>query len=484
MVGSRGARRRRGIWTALALLALLCVRPAPAARAVDDDAWLTHATTYFTIYYTAADTEALTRYAAEADELYAAVASIFDRGPTTPVALRLYTDSAAYAGANPIAGVMEGVVAHADSRRGEISVALDRLARVGPVATRDTIRHELMHLVASEMSGDRLPVGFQEGLAQYAEREATDRSRLVETLQRAQSAGRLLSWDALNDYRRFLPRVSVAYPESLSVVSFLADRYGLGSLRHFLLELGAGDRPWREVFEAVYGQPVNDVEAEWRAYLPAYYSGRWERNAIRALDLADARARFAAGEYAEAQPRFEEARGLYVDLEQPARVAEADGYLTRIGAALAASDLAARARARLAERDYTAARDLLAEADQRYEEAGDARWRPTLAAPLAEAERGAQAEAHLTQATALVAGWRYPEGRERSAEAAALYLSLGDGGGWQRAQAVQGEAESGQRRLALFLLGGGGLVLVGLGMRRVRGHVAASPRATEEGIAL
>ena len=47
-----------------------------------------------------------------------------DRGPTTPVALRLYTDSAAYAGANPIAGVMEGVVAHADSRRGEIAVAL------------------------------------------------------------------------------------------------------------------------------------------------------------------------------------------------------------------------------------------------------------------------------------------------------------------------------------------------------------------------
>ena len=165
-------------------------------------------------------------------------------------------------------------------------------------------------------------------------------------------------------------------------------------------------------------------------------------------------------------------------------MAEADGYLTRIGAALAASDLAARARTRLAERDYTAARDLLAEADQRYEEAGDARWRPTLAAPLAEAERGAQAEAHLTQATALVAGWRYPEGRERSAEAAALYLSLGDGGGWERAQAIQGEAESGQRRLALFLLGGGGLVLVGLGMRHVRGRVAASPRATEEGIAL
>ncbi|HZR98466.1 MAG TPA: hypothetical protein VFE37_07160 [Chloroflexota bacterium] len=485
MVGACGAVWRRNLFLALTLLALLCALPPRVAGAADDEPWLTQATTYFTIYYTAADSAAAAYYAGEADELYAAVASVFDHGPAAPVALRLYSTGAAYAGANPIAGVMEGVVAHADARRGEIALAVDRLARAGPAATRDTIRHELMHLVASELSADRLPVGFQEGLAQYAEREASDRQRLVQSLERAQSTGRLLTWETLNDQRRFLSRVNVAYPEALSIVSFLADRYGLGSLRRFMLDLGAADRPWTEALEAVYGRSATDLEAEWRAYLPSYYSSRWEINQIRSLDLSDARAQLAAGEYALARPQVEEARRLYADLEQPARVEEADRYLERIAAGLAAGDLAAQGRTRLAERAYTAARDLLVEADQRYADADDERWRPTLAEPLAAAERGAEAEARLAQATSLVAAWRYPEGRERSAEAAALYLGLGDTSGWEQAQSLHSEAESGQRRLALLLLSAGGAVLVGLGIQHARGRVAAAPsRTREEGIAL
>jgi hypothetical protein len=485
MVGVGGAIRRRNLFIALTLLALLCALPARVAGAADDEPWQTQATTYFTIYYTAADSGVVEQYAGEADELYAAIASVFDHGPTAPVALRLYPTGAAYAGANPIAGIMEGVVAHADARRGEIALAVDRLARAGPAATRDTIRHELMHLVASELSADRLPVGFQEGLAQYAEREAPDRQRLVQSLERAQNAGRLLTWETLNDQRRFLSRVNVAYPEALSIVSFLADRYSLGSLRRFMLDLGAADRPWTEALEEVYGRSATDLETEWRAYLPSYYSSRWEINQIRSLDLSDARAQLSAGEYALARPQVEEARRLYADLEQPVRVEEADRYLDRIAGGLAAGDLAAQGRARLAERAYTSARDLLAEADQRYADAGDERWRPTLAEPLAEAERGADAEARLAQATSLVAAWRYPEGRERSAEAAALYLGLGDTSGWQQAQSLQGEAESGQRRLALLLLSAGGAVLVGLGIQQARGRVAAAPsRTREEGIAL
>ncbi len=403
MVGSRGAVWRRNLFAALALLALLCALPARAARAANDEPWLTRATTYFTIYYTAAEADAVDHYAAEADELYAATAAVFDHGPAAPVALRLYPTGAAYADANPIAGVLEGVVAHADARSGEIAVAVDRLARAGPAATRDTIRHELMHLVAAELTADRLPVGFQEGLAQYAEREATDRERLVRILERAEATGRLLSWDALNDREHFLRRVNVAYPEALSVVSFLADRYGLGSLRRFMLDLGAADRPWQDALAETYGRAVDDLEADWRAYLPDYYSGRWEINQIRSLDLSEARAQVAAGDYAAARPRFEEARRLYADLEQPARVAEADRYLERIAAGLAAGELAAQGRARLTERSYTAARDLLAEADQRYAEAGDERARSALAELLAAAERGAEAEASLAQATALVA---------------------------------------------------------------------------------
>jgi hypothetical protein len=358
--------------------------------------------------------------------------------------------------------------------------------RAGAETLRDTVRHELMHLALTELTADRLPIGFQEGLAQYAEKETSDRRRLVQSLRDAEQRGRLLSWDELNDRERFLPRMNIAYPEALSMVAFLADRYGMGAFKRFLRELGREPQTYQQALETAYGRGVDALEAEWRQYLPSYYAERWDVNLLRTLDLADAKARFAAGEYAEARPLFEEARRLHAELQQPARAAEAETYLGRVAMALDAAELAERGRARLAERDYGEARSLLAAAGQRYAEAGDRRWTPTLAEPLAQAERGAAARDQLAAAEALVAGWRYPEGRSRSAEAAALYQAIGDGDGAQRALALRAEAEARQGRLALMLLGGGSLALLGLVVRPPRR--AARPRrpahTADEGLAL
>jgi hypothetical protein len=477
----------------LLLLGLLCWLVAPTAHAqspgggaIADDEWQRRDTTYFTIYYTAAETDAVDRYAAVADSLYEYVAAAFDHGPTPPVPLRLYPNTRAYANANPIARYVEGVVAHADTRAGEIGVAVDRVDRAGAQTLRDTVRHELMHLALTELTSDRLPIGFQEGLAQYAEKEADDRRRLAESLRTADRQGQLLSWDALNDQPRFLRRMQVAYPEALSMVTFLTDSYGLGTLKRFLREMGREEQPFQQALETVYGESAEDLEAAWHEFLPSYYSGAWDHNLMRTLDLADAKAAFVTGEYADARPLFEEAERLHTELEQPARAAEAEAYLDRIAVALDATDLAERGRARLADRDYAEARTLLAEADQRYGEVGDARWRPTLAEPLAQAEQGATAGQQLAAAQALVSGWRYPEGRAASAEAAALYQAIGDGDGAQRAQALRGEAESRQSRLALLLLGGGSLALLGLLLRprRLWRSAPPAPRPADDGIAL
>jgi hypothetical protein len=482
MLGLFDARARRGTVAALLLLGLLCQLLAAPARA--DDEWETRATTYFTIYYTTGQAATAERYAAVVDDLYAYVAAGFDHGPATPVPLRLYPNSRAYASANPIAGVVEGVVAHADPRRGEIGVAVDRVARTNPETLRDTVRHELMHLALIELTADHLPIGFQEGVAQYAEKEATDRRRLVQGLERAQ--GRMLSWDELNEQRRFVGRMTVSYPEALSVVAFLVDRYGLGTFKRFLQELQPGGQTYREALAAAYGRSADELEAEWREYLPAYFQERWEVNLLRALDLADARTRFAAGEYEAARPLFEEAQRLHTDLGQTTRAAEAEGYLARTERAIAASDLATQGRARLADRDYVAAHDLLVEADRSYAEAGDERWRPLLAGALSEAERGSEAAAELAAAQQLVAGWRYPEGRARSSAAAALYLGIGDTSGLAQAEGLHAAAEEGQRRLAVILLVAGGLILAGLGVRMGRGRRAQpEPRpVTTESITL
>jgi hypothetical protein len=465
----RARNQRRAFW-ALLLLALLCWQPAPPAQAqqggaIPDDAWLRRDTTYFTIFYTADGAEALERYASVVDGLYEYVTAAFDHGPTPPVPLRLYPTTRAYASANPIARYVEGVVAHADTLAGEIGIAVERVDRAGAQTLRDTVRHELMHLVLTELSGDRLPIGFQEGLAQYAEKEASDRRRLAESLRTAERQGQLLSWEALNEQPRFLRRMNVAYPEALSVVTYLIDRHGLGPFKRFLRELAREEQPYQQALETAYAQTAEALEADWRDYLPSYYSGRWENNLLRTLDLADAKARFAAGEYAEARPLFEQAQRLHLDLDQATRAAEADTYLGRIALAQDAAELAERGRAQLAQRDYDGARALLGAAEQRYAEVGDARWRPALADPLAHAERGAAAGDQLAAAQALVANWRYPEGRDRSAEAAALFQAIGDSEGAQRAHALSAEADSRQSRLALVLLGGGTLALVGLVVR-------------------
>ena len=448
--------------------------------------WQRRDTSYFAIYYTASDAGAVDRYAAVADALYEYVAAVFDHGPTAPVPVRLYPDTESYAAVNPIARYVEGVLAHADARRGEISVAVDRVDRGGADVLRDTVRHELMHLVATELSGDRLPIGFQEGLAQYAEKEGSDRRKAVQSLQTIERQGGLLSWDALNSYSRFLSRMAVAYPQSLSVVAFLMDRYGPGAFKRFLRELQPGEQSYRDALEKAYGRSAVDLETEWREYLPTYFATRWEVNLLQPLDLADAKARFAAGEYAQARPLFEEAHRLHGDLEQPTRQAEAATYLGRIGVALDAGELATRGRAQLVERDYGPAHALLEAADRRYAEAGDTHWRPALAAPLAEAARGIEAAGQLAAAQALVSGWRYADGRAQAAEAAGLFLRLGDTAGYQRAQALQTEAEDSQRRLALILIGTGTVLLVGLLLRPRRHMLAASGgrRAADEGIAL
>ena len=118
------------------------------------------------------------------------------------------------------------------------------------------------------------------------------------------------------------------------MVTFLIDSQGLGGLKRLVREIGREEQPLGQALETVYGQPADALESAWRDYLPSYYSSRWESNLLRTLDLADARARFALGEYAEAQPLFEQAQALHRDLEQPTRAAEAETYLARITVAL------------------------------------------------------------------------------------------------------------------------------------------------------
>jgi hypothetical protein len=156
---------------AMMTLVLLLV---PGIAAAQESDWRERPTEHFAILYIDGDQATSERYAGFVDAIYDEVAAIFGHRTATPITLRLYPSLARYQQANPLARGLTGVVAHADFRRHELVVVLPQTESQTPEEVKNNIRHELTHLVAAELSDDRLNVGFQEGLAQYVERPAPE----------------------------------------------------------------------------------------------------------------------------------------------------------------------------------------------------------------------------------------------------------------------------------------------------------------------
>src|SRR6478672_8652219 len=202
----------------------------PSIAAAQESDWRERPTEHFAILYIDGDQATSERYAGFVDAIYDEVAAIFGHRTETPITLRLYPSLARYQESNPLARGLVGVVAHADYRRHELVVILPQTASQTPEEVKNNIRHELTHLVAAELSDDRLNVGFQEGLAQYVERPAPELETRINQLQRTFDQDLLLPWSDLDDRDSVYQQPDISYPESLSVVAFLVERYSFAKM--------------------------------------------------------------------------------------------------------------------------------------------------------------------------------------------------------------------------------------------------------------
>jgi hypothetical protein len=84
------------------------------------------------------------------------------------------------------------------------------------------------------ISDGNLTTGFQEGIAQYVEKPTTGANYDPAVLELAFEQNRLLSWDALDKSERVFADPQVAYPQALSIASFLIDQYGLPLFLQFI----------------------------------------------------------------------------------------------------------------------------------------------------------------------------------------------------------------------------------------------------------
>jgi len=447
----------------LAILTLVLLL-VPGLAAAQESDWRERPTEHFDILYIDGDQATSERYAGFIDAIYDEVSAIFGHRTATPITLRLYPTLARYQDANPLARGLAGIVAHADFRRHELVVVLPQTAAQTPEEVKNNIRHELTHLVAAELSDDRLNVGFQEGLAQYIERPAPELETRIKLLQRAVDQDRLLAWSDLDDRDTVYQNPDVSYPESLSVAAFLVERSTFAKMREFLT-ISARSSGYRSALERTYAATPDALERAWRAWLPSYLAGGYKRNVLTAYDLTGAEALLRQGRYADAKTELQTAIEWLRTTEQSDVLQQAEELLTRGVAGLRAEALAGAARAALEAGDYDRAAETVLQAQHAYADLGDTRQSAVLAAYAQRVERGKAARVSLEQALELARSLRYPQARVIADQAAAAYLSLNDRTRAEQALALRAFLDQRQTLLgaALLLLG-----LAGAGASVVR----------------
>ncbi len=444
------ARLAVAIVVLLALAAYLM--PATAQAQATLPQWYELRTQRFAILYADGDLAQAEEYATFVDEVYDEITSIFSHAAPTPVTLRLYPDRRAYDAANPLAAPVQGIIAHADFRRNEVVVILDQTTNQSPEEIKNNVRHELTHIVLADLSSNRLNVGFHEGIAQYVERPSPDLERKVAALRQALERDALLPWSALDDRDQIYGSPQIGYPQTLSIVAFLVERYSFAKLREFIT-VSARSSGYRSALERTYGVPSTDLERMWREWLPSYLDGGFRHNALTEYDLTPIETLVADGRYADAKRELELAIPWLRNTQQNDVLARAQDLLARSESGLYAEDLARQARAALEANDYATAASLARRALDAYVALDNQSRVETLTVYAAIADRGLRATALLERATALAGDWRtFADARVVADQAASEFLSLGNQENAARALTLRAEIDRVQNLAGIVLL--------------------------------
>jgi Peptidase MA superfamily len=133
---------------------------------------------------------------------------------------------------------------------------------------RDTVRHELAHLVLGQYGrscvGGHRPSWLEEGLAMYAEGHPSD--EVQRDLETALKENNLIPLRSLNGaFPAHSDEASLAYSQSSSVISFLTEEYGEEKIQSLIQILATGES-YDDALQQVYGFNVDGLEQEWRAW--------------------------------------------------------------------------------------------------------------------------------------------------------------------------------------------------------------------------
>jgi hypothetical protein len=417
-------------------------------------------------------------YASFADDVYRDLTVIFGVELETPINLRLFPTEKSYYEVNPLAEFITGVIAHAMNNREEIAIALPRTRPLTDEEIINNVRHELTHFFASLLSEGELTTGFQEGIAQYVEKPTARANFDPAVLELAFEQERLLSWDALDKSERVFADPQVAYPQALSIASFLIDRYGFPTFLQFI-KANAIEPGYRSALKATYNKSAEELEKEWRAYLPEYFAGRWQINMIYAYDLGRVNHLVELGAYTDAATELEEIIKLLETTDQEKVLAEAELLLAKAHQGQAAGQIADEARQALEAHEYATAVAKGNEAIMGYEGVGYRERIPELQVYIQRAEMGQNALNQLNYGEQLLESFRFREAEKQIYEATVLLQALGHQAAAQKGVELLKTSTERQHLLAYGMLSVGGILLLFSGIRRLAHRLTAHPLEVE-----
>lgn len=141
---------------------------------------------------------------------------------------------------------------------------------------RDTIAHELTHLIIGGASKNTVPIWLHEGIAKFAETAWRGEPGLAlsiesqESLRAAAKKGELIPFEKMHPSMAKLPtqeQTALAFAEVFTFIEFLVDKKGWPAIRKVLQLMSEGMNDVQAI-ESVFGAKFATLEKQWKATLP------------------------------------------------------------------------------------------------------------------------------------------------------------------------------------------------------------------------
>ena len=236
-----------------------------------------HETAHFRVKLDEEQDAILMGYLADTlERTYETVAGQFNFRPTEKVRVELFPDTRAFYYASTLSARDIEVSGAVGLTKFNKLMFLSPWALVQGYRWLDAISHEYQHCMIMNLSANRAPIWFHEGLATHEQtrwRGAKPAlSRVDEALlARALDQDRLISFERMDPGMVKLPTpedVQLAYAEAESSIEFIISQRGYAGLRSIMTQMADfGENGTEKAIESVLGWTLAEFDEKWKEYL-------------------------------------------------------------------------------------------------------------------------------------------------------------------------------------------------------------------------